>query len=159
MSDRKALSSDMRTGQFSLPPELWSIIGEKVQQVSAVVLVIVLRNFDNIFQAQGRKALLALVKTCRNFRSIFGPFLYSQRTIRLNQFRYSRLDQERLPPGLVHTKHLEISLHEFRRLDGVYSTEKNPAYASLLVKMLREIPNLQSFQFVSDPASPTLLPH
>lgn len=100
---------------------------------------------------QSRSTLLALISTCRSFCDLFTPFLRRKFTFELTAIPSSRWRRKPLPTGLHYTQELEVLLEEFRGkgdLFGEYSESWNSGYVSLVVRILKEMKNLQSFRWI-----------
>ncbi|KAE9368859.1 hypothetical protein N431DRAFT_470543 [Stipitochalara longipes BDJ] len=115
---------------LTFPPEVWNMIGELIQS---------------------RSTLLALISTCRAFYSLFTPFLRRKFSFELTAIPPPELRRKPLPPGLHHTRELEVLLEEFRgkkQLFKQYSKSLNSDYVSVVVRMLKAMTNLQSFRWI-----------
>jgi len=90
------------------------------------------------------------VLVCRAFRDVFTPVLHASRSIILSQCPARTLGFRRkpLPSFLEHTKHFEVVFHEFSEAKLHYKTGDNRAFAGFVARILREMPNLQSFRSV-----------
>jgi hypothetical protein len=83
---------------------------------------------------------------CRAFRDVFQPFLNSRFVIELNSHAPSDWEQRALRAGLSFTKEFEVDVFEFTTLN--YDVTLNDSYALYVAKLLKAMPNLQSFRFV-----------
>jgi hypothetical protein len=54
------------------------------------------------------------------------------------------------PPTLKYAKSVEVRIGEFYR-DITYKLSMNESNAALITRMLKEIPNLRSFEYVTEP--------
>jgi hypothetical protein len=101
-------------------------------------------------QIQGQDTLLALITTCRTFHDVFSPLLRRRFAFNLTAIPTSQLRRKALPTGLQYTRELEVLLEEFRgktALLGEYDESLSDDYVSLVIRMLKEMKNLQSFRF------------
>jgi hypothetical protein len=146
------MSQNGAAGSFvsfsSLPPEIWRLVGEQVRGCRIVTHPGV--KTDNICnQIHGPKTLEALTRVCRAFRDTFTPFLNARRVVQLNRCRVAELDQKPLPAGIRYTRDLEVLLLEFDRKQPQYEVGMNDDFALFIVRMLKAMPQLQSFRSVS----------
>ena len=94
---------------------------------------------------------MALISTCRTFYGLFTPFLRRKFALELTAIPPSQLRQKSLPPGLHHTRELEVLLEQMRRKEhGLhnYTRSLKYDYVSFVVRLLKKMTSLQSFWFV-----------
>jgi hypothetical protein len=138
---------------LSFPPEVWNMIGELVRlpqhsRRSSPQLHWTLCLQTS--QIRTRSTLLTLISTCRAFNNLFTPFLRRKFTLELTAIPPSQLRQKPLPPGLHHSRELEVLLEEMRGKEQVlknYSRSLNHDYVSFVIRLLKETINLQAFRF------------
>ncbi|PMD38563.1 hypothetical protein L207DRAFT_568185 [Hyaloscypha variabilis F] len=122
------------------PPEVWNMIGELIRT---------------------RSTLLTLISTCRAFNNLFTPFLRRKFALELTAIPPSQLRQKSLPPGLHHTRELEVLLEEMRGKEQVlknYSRSLNHDYVSFVIRLLKETTNLQAFRWIDSTYDDTYRP-
>jgi len=100
-----------------------------------------------MFQIKSQSTLLALISTCRTFFDLFTPFLRRKFAFELTAVDGSDLLRKRLPVprGLHYTQEFEVLLEEFR--GKTYTKSLHNSYASVVVRLLKEMTSLQSFRF------------
>jgi hypothetical protein len=104
---------------------------------------------NKTFQIQCEATLNAFVGTSRAFRDIFTPALHVRRTIYLHRCPISGLDQKTLPPGISHTRDLEVRLEDFHEAGNGYDFSMNNDLASFVTRILKGTSNLRSFKSVT----------
>lgn len=103
-------------------------------------------------QIQDQATILSLITTCRSFRDVFVPSLHHRFLLQLNKIPTSKLRRKFLPTGLRHTRKLEVFLDEFLgrfadgRIGSTYKVKHNDLYASFVIRILEDMPNLRSFR-------------
>jgi hypothetical protein len=105
---------------------------------------------DDAIQIQCQDTILALITTCRTFHDVFSPFLRRKFGFKLTAVPTVKLHRKALPTGLQNTQEFEVLLEEFERNKEAletYHESQNGDYASLVVRMLKEMTNLKSFRF------------
>jgi anaerobic ribonucleoside-triphosphate reductase len=105
---------------------------------------------DDAIQIQSQDTILALITTCRTFQDVFSPFLRHKFSFNLTAVPTVKLRRKALPTGLQNTQEFEVLLEEFERNKEAletYHESQNGDYASLVVRMLKEMTNLKSFRF------------
>lgn len=140
---------------LSLPPELWSMVGEMVRSLENpsarwIAFTFHVHPANDLFQIHSQDAIRALITTCRTFYKVFFPFLRRRFAFNLTAIPTSQLRRKALPTGLGNTLTFEVLLKEFqdnKGLLGEYDESFKDDYASLVVRMLKEMGNLQSFRF------------
>ena len=104
-------------------------------------------------QIHDQNTIFSLITTCRSFRDLFIPFLRRRFLLQLNNVPTSKLRRKFLPTGLRHTRKFEVFLEEFwgpiagGRFGSTYNVKHNDLYASFIIRILKEMANLQSFRF------------
>ncbi|CZR54088.1 uncharacterized protein PAC_03971 [Phialocephala subalpina] len=96
----------------------------------------------------GRRNLENLVATCRTFRSIFTEFRDRHQVISLHKHTVKTRPEDPLPSWLASTQTLDVGFGE-RRIDG-YKEGWNDIYAHHITKLIKAMPNLNSFSFSVD---------
>jgi hypothetical protein len=98
----------------------------------------------------GKKTLHSLVKVCSEFREIFEPLRYIDYTIDLNVTLSSELGDQLIPQAFTYIRKFEV--HTSRGIKSPYKVGVNANYAGYVTKCIKQMSNLRSFRYISNPS-------